>query len=194
MATSETEICNLALTKLGAKRITALDDATSANARYCNAVYASIRDRLLRSYKWHFAKKFVTLAPDGSDPNTEEYDYAFVLPADFLRLLKPVERADLDWKMVNHNGARAIYTNDGDEIEVPYIARITNVALFDPLFVDALACDIASELCEPITQSNTKKADVKTDRREAIATARRLNAFESGPEEAPEDSWLSARR
>ena len=55
---SEVDICNRALSKLGAARITSLTE-DSVNARACNAMYESVRDAELRAHPWNFAMKRV---------------------------------------------------------------------------------------------------------------------------------------
>lgn len=191
MATSDVSVCNLALQKLGAARITLMTD-NSSNARSVNACYEALRDKELRTYLWNFAKKRTTLAPSSVTPDFT-YTYAFPVPSDYLRLIKPA-RLGLDWHVEQHDGGLAILTNDGDTLEVRYIARVTNPALFDPCFVEMLACKIAWHTCEPITQSNTKKAALMEEYREHKAEARRTNAFETPKQAEPIDEWLAARQ
>ena len=191
MAVSEVAICNLALQKLGASRISSLSDATE-NARECNAAYELLRDRELRANRWKFAIKRTTLAPSSTTPDFT-YTYAFQLPSDCLRVLFPA-RLGLDWKIENHEGHPAILTNDGNSLEVRYIARVTDPTKFDALFVDALACKLAWQLCEALTQSNTKKAAALDEYKMAMADARKMNAIELGVLKQPVDEWLAARR
>lgn len=54
--TSDYEIVNLALVRLGATRITALTDG-SRNANEASAIYASIRDDELSKHPWKFASR-----------------------------------------------------------------------------------------------------------------------------------------
>ena len=191
MATSNVSICNLALQKLGAQRIAALDEA-SKNARECNACFEHLRDTELRSNKWKFALSRATLAPAATTPEFN-YEYAFPLPVDCLRALFPA-RLGLDWKIENHDGVPSILTNDGDTLEIRYIKRVTDPTLFDPLFIESLACKIAWHLCEALTQSNSKKDTAERHYVYAMKEARRLNAIEIGVAKQPVDEWLAARR
>ena len=191
MAVSNVSICNLALQKLGAARIDSLSDA-SKNARECNACFEAMRDRELRANRWKFAIKRTTLAPSSVVPDFT-YNQAFLLPPDCLRPLFPA-RLGLDWKVENHEGVPAILTNDGDTLEVRYVAIITDPTQFDALFVEALACKIAWHLCEALTQSNTKKTAAQQEYVLAIREARKMNAIEIGTQKQPIDEWLAARR
>ena len=192
-AVSETAIANLALQKLGAARIVSLTQ-DKPTARSMNACYELIRDRELRAYVWGFAKTGASLAADAAEPaDAFLRARAFVLPADYLRLLKPRDRRP-DWLVVNHQGNVSIVTNDSAPLEIVYIARITDTTRFDAVFIDALACKLAWHTCEEITQSNQKKADILAEYRISIAEARRTNAIEKESDEAPEDDWVTVRR
>lgn len=191
MAASDTEIANLALQKLGAARITSLAE-NKPNARTINACYTAIRDRELRAYAWGFAKTRASLAADATAPAFGPSN-AFVLPADYLRLLKPRDRR-VDWLIENHNGNVAVLTYDSAPLEIVYIRRITDPTKFDALFSEALACKLAWHTCEEITQSNQKKADILTEYRMSISEARRTNSIEKESDEPLEDEWVSVRR
>jgi hypothetical protein len=49
------------------------------------------------------------------------------------------------------------------------------------------------ELCEEITQSNSKKADAKAMYDEILAQAKKANAIEKVAERPPEDEWITIR-
>jgi len=190
MAASEVSICNLALQKLGAARIVSLSE-NSRNAKSVNACYEPQRDTELRKYLWNFARKRTSLAAHSTAP-AFMYEAAYPLPSDYLRLIKPA-RLGLDWHVEQHEGALAILSNDGAPLDVRYIARVTNPALFDPSFIEMLACKIAWHTCEDLTQSNTKKAALMEEYRMARAEARQTNAFEVPKNPEPIDEWLVAR-
>jgi len=190
MAQSEVSVCNLALQKLGAARIVALSE-NSRNAKSVAACYEAQRRSEIRKYLWNFAKRRASLAASSVAP-AFTYANAFPVPSDFLRLIKRVVLG-LDWHLEQHDGGLAILTNDGAPLEIPYLADVTNAALFDPAFVEMLACKIAWHTCEDITQSNTKKAALMEEYATHRADARRTNAFELPSQEEPDDSWLVAR-
>lgn len=190
MATSVVAICNRALQKLGAKRITAITE-NSTNARACNACYETLRDAELRAHPWNFSIQRTQLAADSTAP-TFGRDNAFTLPADFLKLQPPdpeLNSLRRDWQIESGK----IITNDSAPLDFRYVARITDPAQFDPLFVEALAAKMSAEMAEEITQSNTKKADCKDDYKRAIAEARRANAFDRVPQVSADDDWITAR-
>lgn len=187
---SEVSISNRALQKLGASRITSLDDATT-NARACNACYAELRDAELRRHTWNFSIQRAELAADGTAPSWGRAN-AFELPSDFLRLLSPYPEdnlSNLDWQIEG----RKIYTDDAAPLYIRYVARITDPTLMDALFRELLATRMAYEMCEEITQSNTKKDLLYRDMRDIVAEAKRVNAMENVSAEPPVDTWITAR-
>jgi len=190
MATSVVSIANLALQKLGESPIVSMSENSGA-ARAMNACYEAMRDRELRANLWKFAKRRATLAAHVTEPDFT-FGYAFPVPSDFLRLIKPA-RVGLDWHLEYHEGVLAILTNDGDSLEIRYIAKITDPTLFDPLFVEMLACKMAAHCAEALTQSNSKKQAAMEEYKEVRREARQINAFEVNIQPVPVDEWLTAR-
>lgn len=191
MATSEVAVCNLALQKLGAARISSLSD-DSTSARECNACYEHIRDTELRRHNWNFARSRETLAPSAVEPEFD-YDYAFPVPTDFL-CLRPPAVNELDWQIENHEGQTCILTNDGDTLEIVYTMKVTDTTKFDDCFTEMVACRMADHMCEKLTQSSVKGEKAMKDYALARRDARRANAFENVSAEPPEDPWVAARR
>ncbi len=187
---SEVEICNRALQKLGAKRITSLTQ-DSPNARACNLAYEVVRDRALESHPWNFAIARAELAAAGSAPAWGRAN-SFLLPADFL-CLRPDYPEDQtlakDWIIE----AGSIYSDDSDPIYIRYTYRVTDPVQMPTLFREYLSTLLALELCEELTQSNTKKESLKTDVKMALADARRSNAFQNVSAIPPEDPWITCR-
>lgn len=86
-----------------------------------------------------------------------------------------------------------ILTEDPGPIYLRYIISSVEPDLFDPLFDEALACRIALELCEPLTQSNSKKDSLSAEYLLHVSTARRTNAIELGPTTPAIDDWELVR-
>lgn len=189
MAVSEVDIGNFGLQILGATRITSRTE-NSRNARSVNACYDMLRDAELQGSVWKFAIKRAVLAPSTVAP-AFGYLYAFPLPADYLRALLP-PRFNLDWKFESHEDVKAILTNDGDSINLRYIAQVTDPNRFDPLFRTALGSRVADHCCEEITQSNEKKLDANKRYKDAIMAARRCSALEKTQDDSSSDSWQLA--
>lgn len=186
MAINETYICNLALQKLGALRIVAMNE-DSRNARSVSASYEQTRDLVLEAQPWRFALTRAVLANDPTAP-LFDYNFAYRKPTDFLRLVFSTNDTT-DWSLEGD----FILSNFGPPINVPYVRRVTDTSRFPSLFTEAVACKLAWQCCEEITQSNTKKADIKAEYEGAIAEARRTNAIQALAASPPEDAWVVAR-
>lgn len=183
---SVVEICNVALQKLGAGRIVSLTQ-DDPRARDCNLAYEPMRDAELRAHPWSFAKTRTVLAPDATAP-AFDFDYQFTLPSDCVRVLMP-NTYDLDW----HIEGGKILTNEGDSINLIYLKRVTDPNVMDALFREMLSCRIALQLCEVVSQSNTKKVAIQEEYKKALAEARRANAIERVSDDTPVDAWIMAR-
>lgn len=183
-------ISNRALQKLGAKRITAIDQE-AVNARACNSCYEAVRDALLEDHIWGFSILQASLAADSTAPEWGK-NYKYALPSDFIRLAPDFEediRNNKDW--VIQSGF--IYSDDSAPLYIRYVSRVTDPNFMTPLFRELLSHDMACEMAEELTQSNAKKADLQAQRRDIISRAKKSQAFQRISQEPPEDTYLSVR-
>jgi len=190
---SRTDIANLALTRLGAAHIVALDDDSVA-AGVINTLFAPAVEAELRANLWHFSRTRARLAQMVDAP-TFGFAAQYMLPADCLRLLRvsgipgnPAQQPP--WQIE----AGRILINHSGPLDILYIARVDDSGRFDALFVQVLAARLALEACERITNSNTKKQMLAEDYAQALKTARRANAIERPAVRPADGTWLAARR
>lgn len=187
---SNVEIANRALQKLGAKRITELTE-DSRNARAVNSAFETLKKAELRRHPWNFAVSRAQIPVLSTAPLFGKARY-FQLPSDCLRVLPwdPEDNLnDLDWQIEG----RKIATDDVSPLNLRYIYDVTDPNEMDVLFREALAMRLAYELCEEITQSNTKKVEAQSAYSEAIAEAKRTNAIERIALDPPADVWETVR-
>lgn len=188
MASSETQIANRALQKLGADRIESLTQ-DNPNARSMNAVYTQVRDEELRRHDWGFAIKRASIAADGTDAVWGGWK-RYSKPNDYLRVIRDDESGvAVNWRIEGDY----IVTDTASPLKIRYISRVTDPNTFDVLFAEAVACKLAMETCKEITGSTSAKQDAKDDYDRAIAEAKRVGAIEEPAKEFPEDPWLLAR-
>lgn len=180
---TETDICNLALARIGAARIAgeytvSPGDQTYASARACQDCYAVTRDRLLRSHPWNFAITRVVLATPDTTPPAFGWTNRFPLPSGCLRALKVndsgEDAARKDWTVEG-----GFVLTDDDSVDLEYVARVTSVSLFDPLFIQALVVLLAVELATVLTRGDSFREGLLKEY-EAITAplARRVDANE----------------
>jgi len=187
---SKTEIANRALQRLGAKRITSLND-DSRNARAVNAAFEPCKLAELRKHTWSCASKRVQLAAS-STPPAFGYQNSFPLPSDFIRLLSADPGYLLNGEDFQIEG-RNLLTDESDPRDTRYVYDVTDPNEMDVLLREVISCRIALEICEEITQSNTKKQSIQQDYDDLIAEARRANAIEKPASKPPEDTWVTVR-
>tara|TARA_R100001086_G_scaffold143059_1_gene75267 strand:+ start:62 stop:640 length:579 start_codon:yes stop_codon:yes gene_type:complete len=151
MAT-EVSICANALRRLGDDPIVSLTDDTE-RARLCNAFYSEARDDVLRSHPWNFAITRQQLSQLSATP-LYQYSYQYALPTDpfCLRVLE-MEYSDYVFKIEHLAGTGRVLLTDEGTAKIIYIARITDTAQFDSLFIDTLTAKMSVDLAYPITGS-----------------------------------------
>ena len=189
---NKVSIANRALTKLGAQRILLLSDDTE-QARVLNSMFDDVRDAELRRCRWKFALRRAELMAL-VEPPLFGYAYQYPLPADYLGLVQVGEfylrsRMQAPWSVESGR----ILTNMPAPLRIRYQCDVDNPGLFDPLFVEVLACKLAMEACEAINQSSTKYQACAEAYQFAVTEATRQDAIENPPDELPQGSWLDSR-
>ncbi|HDR9164866.1 TPA: hypothetical protein QDB28_005302 [Burkholderia vietnamiensis] len=191
---SQVGICNRALTKLGDKRITSLDEDSKAAATL-NSMYDDVLDACLRAHVWSFTKARAQLAALADAP-LFGFSYQYRLPADFIRLIQIGQflvypRTDTRGLFSIENGN--ILTDLAPPLYIRYAKRVTDPNAMDPLFRETFACRLAAESCESLTQSATKRQAAWAEHDQAITAAIRVNAIERPSQPLGDDTWLESR-
>lgn len=217
VVTSELEIWNLALTRLGHDALSSVTEAGKAGDR-CRLHYPVMRDTVLRAHPWNFAVRRASLAALDYTP-AFEFTYAFALPTDpyCLRIIRtsweangfasgavygfpglvgygylPVEYR-IESVSISGSDVRALLCNEST-CSIEYIARITDVAQYDALFVDTLAARLAAELCITMTDNQSAAQTMMQFYQAKLTEARVIDAQEGTPREVVNtDGWLIAR-
>lgn len=201
---SQTEICNSALTLLGADSINAITDQSNA-ARALNAVWNLERDSELRKHIWKFSIARANLPVLATAPVNGPYTAQFELPSGCLRVIQ-VGNSNFDWPGVDLSDFRSGPTNDdyileggmvltnlAPPISVRYIQQITDPTVWDACFTAAFAARLARATCFRITQSSAKEKDAIGEYMAQITEAVRTNAIETPPTIQADDTWIATR-
>jgi hypothetical protein len=114
------------------------------------------------------------------------------LPSDCLRVLE-VENDDAGEWAIEAGGVLCV--NDLAEVpaDIRYIARVTDVSVYDPLFVDALAARLAAELAVPLAQDQALGRTQIALYEAKLAEARAKDALEQTAPDFDEDDWIAVR-
>ena len=172
------DVCNQALGAIGfPKRIGSVYEGSKA-AKAALDVYAQTRDELLRKQAWGFAERNINMvllkfAPAGGynpvTPWTTAYPpvpwlFEYQYPLDCLKVRsvkpQPIFIPNFDpqpqvFDVINDNylspPAKAVVSNVANAIIV-YTGQVTNVTLWEPLFVEALVDALAVKLAPKLGQ------------------------------------------
>ena len=175
---SVVNMCNSALNLLGASTIAALTDDTK-NARLCNQRYEPVRNRVFRSHAWNCLHKRVQLAQNSTAPIVE-YDHAYALPSDCLRVLKIHNGSTdsiasaLDYKLEGRN-----IVTDIDTVFLIYIALDTDPNNYDTYLRESISHQLAADLAYAITNNATLATNYMTRADERLREARFIDATEN---------------
>lgn len=149
MAFTDIDICNKALLKLGESTISSFDDGTEV-ASTCGTIYPDYVKSLISAYNWSFARQKVQLAKLTTAP-VLDYDYAYQLPSDMLRLIavfddnqSPANNV-LDYRVHQDE----LHTQE-DGVWIEYIKDVGEEE-WPSHFVEFVATALAAELAMPIT-------------------------------------------
>lgn len=193
---SVVDICNLAATEIGCKRIVSLTE-DSPEAETFNTVYDAARRSLLRSHPWSFGLTQAQLSADATSP-VFGYARRYLRPPDCMR---PVVFGDI-WVGQGVVGittryrydagmpkpyalkGRYIHSDYASPVNYEYVTDVEDTTEFDPLFVIALSSVIADMSVVDITDAPRYDAErVKRNRIDALREARRVGSIESPPDE-----------
>jgi hypothetical protein len=146
---TESDIMNLALSRLGQDLILDVDISTLNNAKIVRSHYPLARDHCLRLGDWSFATKRVVLSPSVSPPEFG-YDYKYELPSDYLGEQFVYDLSDNE--ICYEIEGRTLLCNESG-IRLVYTFRNTNTSEFTPEFTSLLKLHLAKEIAYPITLS-----------------------------------------
>jgi len=175
---SITNLCNYAYAKLGGawqQNKLASYNETTDSAELCQRLWPNIRKEvLIRGSKggvnWEEALKFSETGAELADANIPEmanWDYAFTLPSDCLRVIRQVSELDRGteyaFKVMRGMLLSDSYGNeDADVAYIEYIYDNDNVDEYGPALYNAMATLLASELAGA-TVSAERRAELRAE-------------------------------
>lgn len=185
MSTSNVQIVNNALVRIGGSSIISLDENSEA-ARAANLIYEQTRDAVLRDHLWNFAMSRSSLAANAVAP-AFGYVYSYALPTNCLRVIQ-LEEKSMVFKIEGRN-----LLTDESPARIIYVSRVTDPNQFDAMFTEALSARLAAELAIAVSESNSLYQNMMEVYRMKITDARSIDGQESGEPEIVSDTWLDSR-
>lgn len=189
MATSNTEICNLALVELGQDPISSLENDRTTAGQICRLKWPQARDTVLRlGNGWRCLKKRATLARI-SDAPAFGYSYQYQLPNNCFRVLS-LSVADAAWEVEG----KALLTDEETAAisYVEYDTKTDDVTAFDALLTRAIWTLLAADMA-PSLKSAKRRPQLLVIHEAALADAKLIGALEALPEQANPTALLDCR-
>lgn len=151
--TSKTDVCNLALAELGARRISSYDADTTVEANACRLHLDHVVDTLLERHQWNFATARATLAKLAV-PGDSEWGETWQLPTDCVRLIR-ITTGDTQNPLRDFavEGRRLLTRGVGEALRIVYVSNSRPVAQWIPLFTDAVIYKLAARISGDVTQN-----------------------------------------
>lgn len=157
---SKVQICNLALSRLGASTITALNDNTT-EAKLCSTFFDDLADRAMIQGSWTSTIRRVGLPKTTNTPSFG-YTFEYQLPVNpkCLKVLAVNEEISgcIDYRI---EGDKLL--TDENSIKIRYVAQLTDTESYEPLLTEAIEILLASYLALPVAGDKVLAAQLKEE-------------------------------
>lgn len=202
--TTQVDICNKAIVRLGGNLLTSNDgtltsvSGDSLELKLCRLNYEVIRDVVTEDRIWSFAiSRAILDTPEVTKP-LFGYGNQFLIPSDALNIWRvhyPSDNADYadfqsdvpgDWRVEGN-----MILANADKLHVEYIRRLdqqSDIALMSAGFIDTFSLRLAVELCNPIAQSSTLFASLSQE-----YEFRKTNSYAVNGSQAKHESFKSTQ-
>ncbi len=171
---SQVEIANRALLKVGATRINSMQD-NKTEAVVINEYYELAYQWMLAQYPWSFAMKVEALSRIPEAP-LEDYAFAYELPQNYIWVQRVYPNSN--FKIMGTQ----LWTNE-KQISVKFIER-ADEAIIPAYFEQAFMVYLASLIAVPLTENVQKEMSLVAQATQHLKKAKSLNA-----QQQPQDGF-----
>jgi hypothetical protein len=190
---SEVSICNQALGWLGQNPIASLNDQ-SHRAQLCRDNYPHLRDTVLESRMWTFAR--ARHLSETTDRDAWDSSYTHSMPNNWLKAWRVYRSIlsngnkipDETWWM-----EQRLILSQHPKVYIQGSERITDTSKFSSMFSQALAARIAADLCIPITENRLLQADMWQLYNDKLEEAKTRDNQQGIAENFRSDTLITAR-
>lgn len=198
-ASTDAEVCNLALELVGSRQFIDRLDEASAEAECCARVFKPLRNELLEAWPWRFAEKRAVLAL--TTETRSGWGYCYAMPADCLtpRRIWTGERRPGAGGLVafsmelNDAGTGHLICTDMADAELVYTVELRAVGLWPGYFVKALAAAIAVPLGGALMSKPQMLPMLEQGAQLALRRAAALDASKAEQDPEPDSEWIRER-
>jgi hypothetical protein len=178
----------MALARFSGNRINSFDDNsdTKPEVIYCRLYFDKTARALMTDHYWPFAKERAQLTRDTTDP-AFQYNYAYYLPVDFLRVINVYGASDhptgktyytYEFEISRTKESRQVILSSETTCYLKYIKWEEDICSWDVLFVEAFILTLAQQLCRALSQDEKVKEDIDNDLDLVMRKVRAMNRQE----------------
>lgn len=198
--TTETDLVNQALAKLGEFRIDDYDSDTSPVGIVARDIFHSRRKLCLAQHEWNFATIEAELSQLGLAP-VSNYDYVYGLPGGMIKLGLVADNTNFDpvlddWRqgeiVDGSNRYQVVYAST-DYLFITYTADHTSYGHWPAWFVEYFTVDLATAFAPRLLSPSAAKDYVKIAMIEK-GNARSLDSLQQPVRRRPMGAWNAAMR
>lgn len=191
------EIANLATGFFGEDDQIREPNEDSKPARSVRAVWRKVRRFVLTKANWSHALRRQNLSARTASDEFPliDFEYAFPLPADFVRLVKIIEpRAARDsYSLERGPKGREILTNYAGPLQIQYVSDVEDPALWSEEYTEVFAMRLAYQVADRLSGSARRKEDARVAYMKALRDAMGGDARQQAPREHGSTPWNEAR-
>ena len=189
MAISKTDICNKALTLVGANPIVNIDDEAN-NARILNRVYDISLRSILSECLWNFATKrsLLALSADTVEWYHTNESYIYAKPADCVKIFSSNDN-DAEWR---EEGDYILSDTSG--LGIKYVRYLDEPNKYPAPFAEAFIDKLAAEIAFTVVNSRTLGVDLTKKYLDySLPRAKSENAQTGTHQYVKDDAWELAK-
>lgn len=182
---SQTEICNIALSLIGNRRIEQMADS-NVRARECTTHYEQARREVLEAHPWKRANARIQQAADATAP-AFGYSSRYALPPDALAIIS-IEK-DLPWEIEGD----FIETDADGPLNIKYTKDLTDTSKFSALMVEAFSHKLAARIAKKLIEQPSVVTEQLALFDHVIAKAKNRDGKGRSPTLIKPSTWHDAR-
>lgn len=198
MALSDVQICNMALSHVGARaKIESLGEK-SEEAVQCSIWYEFSLKQALEAADWNFARKRLTLVLHSQAAPEGQWSFRYVYPTDCVKAREIENPLGPDADAVpfevetDDNGAKSILT-DLEDAKLIYTYMQNNENQYSPLFVELLSWILASKIAFTLTGKRSVMIDAIAVAKDLTLVAPSSSLNEAVRRKPREAEWIRGR-
>jgi len=196
--TTEVDICNLALDRLGQDSISSIESPVTKAEAICARHYPTTIREMLRRYVFNFSKKYAVLTADATKTPAHGYSTAYKLPNDHVRLLAIGDvaiNADTPPELYDLSEGY-IFTDYGDStgLKIQYVYADPPISIWDSLFTRLAVLHLAANMAYKFSLKNSLIKEIRDDASDVALSAAAICGQEKPPRRVERSRARDARR